>query len=130
MGIVNNLSNELSTVFNAMAKKQIVDQQLKDIIVATFATPAHLNKLSKEDAKVTRFETLVSDVYAYANNSDTQQMATTKGTVFGAYNAITGYLQNVKEWDNKGAQVAGTLLNTGAAYELTQKAFNQCIQLL
>lgn len=130
MGIVNQLKEELEGVFNAMAKKPIVDQQLKDIIVATFATKAHMDLIAKgeECAQLTRFETLISDVYAYALGSDTQQMDTTKGTVFGAYNAVTGYLQNVKNVTNQESQLVS--LMEGTAYDYNQKAFNLCTALL
>lgn len=126
MGIVNQLKEELETVFNAMAKKPMVDQKLKDIIVATFATKKHYDLIAKgeECAALSRFETLISDVYAYAMTSDTQQMDTTRGTVFGAYNAVTGYLQNVKDVKNQESQLVS--LMEGTAFDYSQKAFDLC----
>ena len=36
---------------------------------------------------------MCDNVYEYALTSPTQQQATTRGTLFGAYNTITGYFQ-------------------------------------
>lgn len=134
MGMVNLLKNELETCFNAMAKKPVVDQKLKEIIVSTFAGKNHMEiiangaKTAGELASLTKFESLISDVYAYAMQSDTQQMETTRGTVFGAYNAITGYLQNVKEVKDKESNLVSII--EGSGFEYQQKAFESCVALL
>jgi phage/plasmid-like protein (TIGR03299 family) len=136
MGLVNKMSSELEQIFNVMAATPIVDAQLKQIIVSTFATPAQLEVIARdggartagESASLTRLESIISDAYAYALTSDTQQMTTTKGTVFGAYNAITGYLQNVKEVK----EVESNLLSLvdGSGYRTAQKAFDTCLSLI
>lgn len=128
MGIVNLLKQEMEQVFNAMAKKPCVDSLLKEIIVKTFASDAHLDKMGKNEDLSTRFQNIVSDVYAYAMSSNTQQMETTRGTMFGAYNAITGYIQNVKSsnQDDKG-KFLNSILN-GTDFNYTQKAFDLCLQ--
>lgn len=133
MGIVNKLKTELEEVYNAMARKPIVDQQLKDLIVATFAKPAQLSAITKGDEKsvksLVRFESLISDVYAYAQISDTQQMSSTRGTVFGAYNAITGYLQNVKSWPSEESKLINHTIK-GSALAQSQTAFDLCVAML
>lgn len=55
----------------------------------------------------------------------TQQQETTKGTLFGAYNAITGYFQNIRNYKNEEAKVK-SLLFGGTAQTRTQAAFNLC----
>lgn len=135
MGIVNLLKNELEGVFNQMAKTRIVDNQLREIILKSFATPANMECLASKDdltagqqASLTRLEGIVSDAYAYAMTSDSQQLETTKGTLFGAYNAVTGYIQNVKEYGNAESQLTSIL--NGSGFDYTQKAFNLCKALL
>ena len=128
MGIANKLSEQLSEVFNAMAKKPMVDQKLKDLIVATFATPNAKERLAKSEEVSTKFQTIIGDVYAYAMSSDTQQLDTTRGTVFGAYNAVTGYLQNVR---SEGVEDRGAYLKSllgGTDFQYTQRAFDLCLQ--
>ena len=61
--------------------------------------------------------------YAMANES--QQLKTTKGSLFGAYNAVTGYYQNVRNYKNDEAKLK-SLMFGGTAQMRTQKAFNLC----
>lgn len=57
--------------------------------------------------------------------SDTQQMETTKGTLYGAYNAVTGYYQNVKTYKNDEAKLQSIVMG-GTAQIKSQKAFELC----
>ena len=43
------------------------------------------------DELSTCYKSICDSVYEYAMSSPTQQTETTKGTVFGAYNSVTGY---------------------------------------
>jgi hypothetical protein len=53
-------------------------------------------------------------------------MPTTAGTLYGAYNAITGYYQNVKEYKTTDAKANSILYGTGL--ERTKKAFEICMK--
>jgi phage/plasmid-like protein (TIGR03299 family) len=135
MGIVHKMKEELETVFNAMAKKSIVDEKLKQFILNTFASDKQLEILASsakisagEQASLTKLEQICADAYLYAMESDTQQMDTTRGTVFGAYNAITGYLQNVKEVKDQESNLVSIL--DGSGFDFTQKSFNLATSLL
>jgi hypothetical protein len=77
------------------------------------------------DELSTCFKNMCDDVYEYNMSSPTQQTATTKGTVFGAYNAITGYFQNVRNYKDDEAKMK-SLLYGGTAQLRTQKAFQLC----
>lgn len=127
MGIVNLLSKELNEVFNMMAKKPLVDKQLREIIVKTFASPANLNKLAEESEFSTKFTNVIDAVMQYALEDSTQQIDTRRGTVFGAYNAVTGYLHNVKNIDDRDSEdhLKSIISGTNALY--TQKAFDLCL---
>jgi len=52
-------------------------------------------------------------------------MQTTKGSLFAAYNAVTGYFQNVRTYKNEEAKLKSLLLG-GTGQLRTQKAFNLC----
>jgi len=67
----------------------------------------------------------VEDAFAYAMASDTQQMETTKGTLYGAYNAVTGYYQNVRTYKDDEAKLQSIVMG-GAAQLKSQKAFELC----
>jgi 16S rRNA C1402 N4-methylase RsmH len=42
-------------------------------------------------------------------SNPTQQQETTRGTLFGAYNAVTGYFQNVRIYKNNEAKLKSVL---------------------
>ncbi|MNE19643.1 hypothetical protein D3C80_1127310 [compost metagenome] len=82
-------------------------------------------KKGAEDEVSTVFKNVVQDAFAYAMTSDTQQMDTTKGTLFGAYNAVTGYYQNVRNYKDDEAKLQSIVMG-GTAQIKSQKAFELC----
>jgi hypothetical protein len=67
---------------------------------------------------------MVSSVFDYAMTSDSQQEATTRGTLFGAYNAVTGYYQNVRNYKDDESKFKSIMYGTGQ--DRSQTAFNLC----
>ena len=47
--------------------------------------------------------------FEYAMTNPTQQEVTTKGTLYGAYNGVTGYFQNVRIYKNDEAKLKSVL---------------------
>lgn len=72
------------------------------------------------------FSNMVDNAFDYAMSHTSQQTATTKGTVFGAYNAVTGYFQNVRKYKNDEAKLSSILMG-GTAQLRGQKAFDLCL---
>lgn len=56
--------------------------------------------------------------------SDSQQESTTKGTLFGAYNAVTGYYQNVRSYRDDESKFKSIMYGTGS--DRSQTAFDLC----
>ncbi|WP_118975764.1 DUF932 domain-containing protein [Taibaiella koreensis] len=130
MGIACDMGEQLETIFNQWAKVRITDNEVKKLIQLALAPNKEVyNSLSigEETELSTKFKNTCDDVFEYAMTSDTQLLETTKGTVFGAYNAVTGYFQNVCEYDNSEAKVKSILLG-GNAQKRTQIAFDLCDQ--
>jgi len=128
MGMTGVLSGELETIFNQWAKVRITDTQLRKLIqLAMVPNKETLHNLQtgKEDDISTLFKNTCEDVFEYAMTNETQHMDTTKGTVFGAYNAVTGYFQNVRSYKSDEAKLKSTLLG-GTAQLRAQKAFDLC----
>lgn len=128
MGLANNLSNQLQDIFNNWATIRVSDSQVRKLIqLALCPNKETLELLKKgaEDQVSTVFKNTVDDAFAYAMISDTQQMETTKGTLFGAYNAVTGYYQNVKNYKDSEAKLQSIVMG-GTAQLKTQKAFELC----
>jgi hypothetical protein len=128
MGISNRFSDYLQTAFNQWTKVRITDKQVQKLIqLAIVPNKEVLQNIQANqlDELSTCFKNMCDSVYEYAMISPTQQTETTKGNVFGAYNAITGYFQNVRNYKNDEAKIK-SLLFGGVAQQRIQKAFNLC----
>jgi len=128
MGISNRLSEYLENAFNYWAKVSITDKQVRKLVkLAMVPNKEVLENIQggKEDELSTVFKNVCDNVFAYAMESPTQQTETTKGSLFGAYNAVTGYFQNVRNYKDGEAKLK-SLLFGGTAQVRTQKAFTLC----
>jgi len=128
IGISNQLSEYLETAFNQWVKVRITDTKVKALIrLAMVPNKEVLEniKMGRMDELSSAFKNMCDNVYAYSQSAPSQQTDTTKGTVFGAYNAITGYFQNVRIYKDDEARLK-SLLFGGTGQLRTQKAFNLC----
>lgn len=128
MGITNQLSNQLEGIFNQWAKVRITDPEVKKLIqMALVPNKEVLQNIQagKEDELSTCFKNMTDAAFEYAMTNESQQLETTKGSLFGAYNAVTGYFQNVRTYKNDEAKLKSILFG-GTGQMRTQKAFNLC----
>jgi phage/plasmid-like protein (TIGR03299 family) len=128
MWLANTLSNQLEGIFNQWAKVKVTDGEVRKLIQLALCPNKETFELLKkgaDDEISTVFKNTVEDAFAYAMISDTQQMDTTKGTLFGAYNAVTGYYQNVRNYKDDEAKLQSIVMG-GTAQMKTQKAFELC----
>ena len=113
MGIANKLSSWLEPAFNNWSKVMITDCNLKQLIQLAMVPNKEVLKDIQSgnlDELSTCFKNMCDTVFEYAQTSPTQQTATTRGTVFGAYNAVTGYFQNVRQYKDGEAKLKSLLL--------------------
>lgn len=128
MGLANTMSNQLEGMFNEWSKIRISDDDVKQLIQVSLCPnkkTLELLKKGDEDEVSTMFKNTVEDAFAYAMMSETQQMETTKGTLFGAYNAVTGYFQNVRKYRDNESKLQSIVMG-GTAQLKSQKAFELC----
>jgi len=126
MGISNSMADELDGIFNQWAKVRITDKDVMKLIQQAMAPSREVIKsLQTGEELSTVFKNICDNAFMYAMASPTQQTETTKGTLFGAYNAITGYFQNVKEYKDDEAKVKSIIGGTGQLR--TQAAFDLCL---
>ena len=129
MGIADKLSQQLENIFNQWTKIRIADNEVKKLIQYALAPNKEILKNLQQDKNEklsSCFKNMVESAYQYAMDNPTQLMNTTKGTVFGAYNAVTGYFQNVRNYKNEEAKLTSLLMG-GTAQLKTQAAFNLCL---
>ena len=127
MGISNVLSNQLNGIFNRWAHIRVTDKEVLKLVQQAMAPSKEvLQKIMDEniDEYSSHFLNTVEKVCEYTFSNPTQQTDTTKGTLFGLYNGITGYLQNVKSYKSEEAKLKSILFGTG--FNKTQSAFNLC----
>ena len=127
MGMTRTMGEEMEVLFNHWAKVRISDAAVKKLIqIAMAPNQEALENLAagKLELVSARFTNTVDQVYAYALGSESQQMETTAGTVFGAYNAVTGYFQNVRTFKSDEAKFKSIM--DGTARQRTQVAFDLC----
>jgi phage/plasmid-like protein (TIGR03299 family) len=132
MGISNQLSVQLETIFNRWTTVKVTDPELQRLIqLAMVPNKEVLDSIEKGqfDELSTCFNNMCNSVFEYAISSPTQQTDTTRGTLFGAYNAITGYFQNVRSYKDSEAKLK-SLLYGGTAQLKAQKAFNLCMDFM
>ncbi|SHM06009.1 DUF932 domain-containing protein [Flavobacterium saccharophilum] len=128
MGLADTFTTQLEGIFNQWAKISVTDAEVKKLIqLALCPNKETLNLIKKgaEDEISTVFKNTVDDAFAYAMASESQQMETTKGTLFGAYNAVTGYYQNVRKYKDSEAKLQSIVMG-GTAQLKSQKAFELC----
>jgi len=125
MGISNGLANEMEAIFNQWTKVKITDKQVMQLIKQAMAPSKEVLSNIRQGAELsTAFTNICDNAFLYAMSSPTQQTDTTKGTLFGAYNAITGYFQNVKDFKDNEVKLQSVLFGTGLLR--TQAAFDLC----
>lgn len=128
--VSSNMSAQLEQLFNKWAKVRINDREVQKLIQLAMAPNAEVFKAVAEENKsyefTRQFDDVCGQVFEYAMSSPTQQMETTAGTLFGAYNAVTGYYQNVKSYKSENAKVDSIMF--GTALDRTKKAFEICMK--
>lgn len=113
MGISSKYADELTQSFNAMAKVKITDKQLRTYIESVM-NPAREQLTKAEKAEFSKqFITQVDGIMEFALGHETQQTKAAKGTVWGAYNAISGYYGHVKEHKTPSARMNDIMFGQG-----------------
>lgn len=126
LGIFDNLKKELEDLFGAMVDKPLTSQVSEMYIRKVFCNDEEYLRVKKGEALrevvSTKKANAIEDTYSYLYNNETQKNEESFGTLWGAYNAITGYSQNVKEFKNSKAKLENTLI--GSSSELNKTALN------
>ena len=121
LGITERQSTSLEEVFTAFAKYQMNDEDLKALFMKSF------NMKEGEDGKLsTKANNTLDDILKYHEIGVGQEGI--RGTAWGAYNAITGYQQNVQKY--RDASVAFESISNKTAATIRQSAFNSLLQLV
>lgn len=124
LGITNKFKEEIEPIFNQMAKKQFTQSHLQHYVDSIYPVDPNkevqqftmLGKKAK-DKIMELFETGVG-----------QDLPTAKGTMFGAYNAVTYFLDHERKFKSPETKLASTWF--GDANVIRQKSFNAALAML
>jgi len=123
LGITNKATTELQQVFDTMSKTRIDDETLK-----TFISKSLDLQVDERGNLSTKAKNILKNVLEYNSIGIGQDIESCKGTVFGAYNAITGYFQNIKSYDNNEDKMNDIMFGTSA--KKINTAYNLGLQLI
>lgn len=128
ISISKNFGEILEATFNQWAKVRINDRETYKLIRLAMAPNKEIFKAIAEDNFAfkfsTQFENICENVKEYAFTAESQHLQTTAGTLFGAYNAVTGFYQNVNEYKDYNHKVNSIMF--GTALDRTKAAFDIC----
>jgi phage/plasmid-like protein (TIGR03299 family) len=133
LGMTNNVDRILTPILNRMAEVKITDTQLREYIAAVMSPNKEIITQEQWDSKgmSTRVIHLTEEIFEYAVSNPTQMTGATKGTVYGALNAITGYYQNMKEWESAEEKIDNLIISqTGTGKMRTEKAFEMAMRYI
>ena len=129
MNIASKYNLEVEGIFNQMVKKQITDEELKKYITNVMM-PEYKFLLSEEEKEKlsTRFKNQVESIYDFALSHPTQITNAAKGTVWGAYNSISGFYNYKAPFKNAEDKFTSVML--GNANNKILKGFNKAMELV
>jgi len=129
MSIASKYNTEVEGIFNEMAKKKINDEQLKQYITDVMK-PDYKHLIGEEEKEKisTRFKNQVNSIYDFALSHPTQVTDAARGTMWGAYNSISGYFNYVHKFNNNEQKFSSQMF--GNANNKIIKGFSKALELI
>lgn len=125
MGLASTYMSDVSKIFEDMANTKLKDEQFMAFIEDIFVNKDYVNKNEKVS---TRAKNLVERVFNFAKHHPTQTTSATKDTLYGAYNAVSGYFGHVKDYKTLSHRMES--LSFGYAANKTNNAFQLATSFL
>lgn len=128
MGMASAYAQVANNQFNKMAGVKITDAKLRQYIEEVMK-PAKKETAGAEDIKEFSkiFTRTVDGIMDFAHNHETQTTEAANGTVWGAYNAVSGYFGYLKNYKSQEEKMTD-LYFKGAAKRI-EKAYDLAISL-
>lgn len=130
MGIASIYMTEVESIFNKMANVGLEKGKLKEYIFDVMK-PEYVPVTATEEEQVKISANLINKVdsiFDFAMNHPTQNTAAAGGTVWGAYNAISGYYNFIKEYKTDEQKFTNQMFGNDS--KKIAKAFDKALQLI
>ena len=122
LGLFSQYNKDMEDVFNLMANKQVKQQQVDEFLNT-------LLPKNPENTALTQGDKYRMNIAKFFEAGVGQDMKTTHGTVFGLYNAVTGFTSHVKEYGNNEAKFKNLLVG-GSSARMNQQAFDLALEMV
>jgi phage/plasmid-like protein (TIGR03299 family) len=126
MGIASEYMTEVEEIFNKMSKTPITDDGLKKYI-ENVMRPVYKKDDNVEEVS-TRFKNQVNSIYEFALSHPTQITNASRGTMWGAYNSISGYYNYIANFKDTEAKFSSQMF--GNANTKISKGFEMALELI
>jgi len=129
MGIASTYSKQVESIFNEMVDYKMNEDQYKDFFTKILK-PDYLTVQSEEE-KIelsTKLKNMVDSTTQFALTHPTQTTDATKNTLWGAYNAVSGYFNYIKSYNSAEDKFNSQFF--GAGNKKMLKSFNEAVSLI
>lgn len=121
MGIASEYTKEVSEIFNRMTDVKMSGDDYKKYFFEVFKPEYAVGETKKNEIS-TRLMNMVDLTYEFATKHPTQTTPEAQGTLWGAYNAISGYFNYCQEYKNAEEKFTNQFYGNGNRKML--KSFN------
>jgi phage/plasmid-like protein (TIGR03299 family) len=128
LGLYGRYTDAIKNIFDAMYAKSVRDSQMDMILRQIILSKEMLTKLETEDQLEIhkRSENIMSDIKKFYYEDAT--VAAIRGTGYGVYNAVTGYMDHIRQFSDASHRMS-TILLKGAAKDYQQRAVKVIMSL-
>lgn len=131
LGLANKSFDSLEERFAVMSKTTCSDDAFQGLLSDLYLNTNEREQLSEgaaiKEVLSTRKVNIIKDVMAYREKGPGQDLKSCYGTVFGAYNAITGHTSNAKPY--RDADLKFKNMFQQGEKDIMQRAFHKCMEL-
>lgn len=126
MGLASTYNQEVQEIFNRMADKKMTEGEYREFFESVF-TPEY--KQEQEEKTIsTKLANMIDATTKFALTHNTQTTDESKGTLWGAYNAVSGYYNYIKTFDSAEAKFNSQFFGTANTKMI--KSFSKAVELL
>lgn len=126
MGLASTYNQEVQEIFNRMTDKKMTEGEYREFFQSVF-TPEYKDE-QEEKTISTKLANMIDSTTQFAMTHNTQTTDESKGTLWGAYNAVSGYYNYLKNYDSAEAKFNSQFF--GTANNKMLKSFSKAVELL
>jgi len=130
--IENMRATEAELLYNEMSKIKMTDDNIRSFVNIVFLTSEEIARIESGekagDVLSSKKINLINDVNKYYYDGPGQKYDVAKGTLWGAYNSVSGYFQNAKIYKDSETKMKNVFY--GSVYNHTMNAYNLASQIV